>query len=244
MSDPISHRVEIASTYRDDILKIWNDFKQLDIFDEEHVYRKYPLAPDSIKKHQLTFIGINPSFNKKHQVHEDEKPIWFYPNDFKVDDNSISYFKKFQEVADYCEAEWTHLDLLFLRETNQKLIENLTYSNIDFIQKQLDISFEILEKAKPKLIVVANAYASEFFGKKKFKHYAFDKIWRGHDFVFNDNPNSSRSNFNEDIGTYEIQLNGKKTPILFCGMLSGQRALDLGSFERLKWQVKMILQKL
>ena len=40
--------------------------------------------------------------------------------------------------------------------------------------------------------------------------------------------------FNNEIGTYKIKIGEKETPIFFSGMLSGQRALDLGSLERLK----------
>ena len=51
----------------------------------------------------------------------------------------------------------------------------------------------------------------------------------GYDFVFND-----------DIGTYLWN----NTPVFFSSMLSGQRALDIGSMERLKWQVKRALQEI
>jgi hypothetical protein len=151
--------------------------------------------------------------------------------------DDIPYFNKMKEIAQYCESDWTHLDLFFIRETSQKIIESLTYSNVEFLNAQLDITFKIIERANPKLILVANAFASEFFGKLKAKHYGLQKIWRGFDLIFEGN----NSTFNSKIGTYEIEINNKKIPLIFSGMLSGQRALDIGSFERLKWQTKMIL---
>lgn len=50
--------------------------------------------------------------------------------------------------------------------------------------------------------------------------------------------------FNKNNGAYELNFKGnqhKKTKVFFSGMLSGQRALDLGSFERLKWHMKAAL---
>ena len=77
--------------------------------------------------------------------------------------------------------------LIFLRETNQEIIEELSYKHIDFLQAQLDITFEIIGKISPKIIVVSNSLASEFFGKKKQKHSPYfdgEKIWIGHNLDF------------------------------------------------------------
>lgn len=157
----------------------------------------------------------------------------------------IPYFEKMKEIAQYCKTDWTHLDLFFIRETNQKLIEGLIYTDVEFLNEQLKISFEIIERASPKLIIVSNALASEFFGKMKTKHHGFKKIWRGFDLFFTDDIDSDKkSTFNSKIGTYGIELNDKMVPIIFSGMLSGQRALDIGSLEKLKWQTKMILNSI
>ena len=118
------------------------------------------------------------------------------------------------------------------------MIEKQTYTSVEFIKfinAQLEISFEIIEKAKPKIIVVSNALASEFFGKMKPKHTKyFDRIWRGFDLDF-------EKDFDNELGCYWVHFGDLKIPIVFSGMLSGQRALDIGSLERLKWQIKRIL---
>lgn len=81
------------------------------------------------------------------------------------------------------------------------------------------------------MIIVSNTLASEFFRKrKKTKHSQLDKIWK------------KETTFNSEIGTYEIKLNNRFVPIVISGMLSGQRSINVGDFERLKWQAKMILQ--
>jgi hypothetical protein len=230
--------------YKDRVQKIWEEHKNnSEIFPEDQIYRKHALLPKSIHKNRLLFIGMNPSFEKKSTIPKDEENIFFYPVSYENSKSEIPYFKRFGEVASSSKIKWTHLDLLFIRETNQKSIEKLTYieDGINFLNMQLDISFEIIEKSEPKLIVVANAFAAEFFGKKKSKHGSFNIIWKGYNLIFQSD-DKDQITFNEEIGTYEIQLNGKKVPIIFSGMLSGQRALDVGSLERLKWQIKMILE--
>ncbi len=234
-----------VTKYKTDVLDIWSKYQNHEIFlNPDFEYRKFPLLPEKIKKNSLLFVGMNPSFRKGVKILDSEKKVGFYDIHKNNNEKEISYFIKMSDVARYCEVEWTHLDLFFIRETQQKLIESLTYTSIDFLNEQLAISFEIIEKSKPKLIIVANAFASEFFGKKKeSKHSKFDKIWKGFDLYFDNNLWGKKTTFNKSIGTYEIKLNNKLVPILFSGMLSGQRALDIGSFERLKWQAKKILNR-
>ena len=51
--------------------------------------------------------------------------------------------------------------------------------------------------------------------------------------------------FDTDLGTDKIidagTLNG--TPVFFTGMMTGQRALDRGTFQRLVWHIDAILGK-
>lgn len=229
--------LNIKEEYSEAIVDLWRHYDHLQELNAPGCeYRKSPLAPEMIKKNTLLFIGINPSFKKGDTIPDDHKEIGFYKLSTQ-EEQVIPYFQKFKEIADYCQIDWDHLDLLFMRETNQKVIEDLTYDRphgLNFIGEQLNISFEILEKAAPKVIVASNAYVSEFFGKKKTKHAVFDTIWRGFSLDF-------ENDFDTELGTYTIPLNGKRVPIFFSGMLSGQRALDLGSLERLMWGVKRVI---
>ncbi len=60
-------------------------------------------------------------------------------------------------------------------------------------------------------------------------------IWLDYEFMFDD-----------EIGTYRIKTKGNlfDTPVFFTSMLSGQRAMDNGSFERLQWHINFVLNKL
>lgn len=229
-------QIHLKQDYQDRVLGIWSKYNHINALNVPSArYRKSPLLPESVLSDALLFIGINPSFTNGSTIHEDNLKIEFYP----IVENSaqtLPYFDKFDKISKYCNnIRWTHLDLFFLRETNQKIIEELSYKNVDFLQEQLVITYEIINRASPRLIVVSNSLASEFFGKLKQKHKShFKKIWMGFNLDF-------EKDFDNEIGTYRIKIGNKNTPIIFSSMLSGQRALDIGSFERLMWQIKRII---
>lgn len=167
---------------------------------------------NEVYHNQMLFIGANPAY--------DEKPSkCFYNNECVL---RFPYFKKFPQIANYCGLKWSHIDLFFIRETNQKIVESRFYNYEDaFLKQNLEIAREIIQLAQPKVIVVSNAFAS--------------KVIRS---VF-------ETRFDSNIGTHRI-INNKallNVPIFFTSMLTGQRALDNGSFERLKWHIKFVLNQ-
>lgn len=179
----------------------------------------------SIQKNTILFIGINPSYRKNDQAH---KQSFWDPEQ----DCSDRYFKRFVKLSESCGHPWAHMDLLPIRETSQKELEKLEKDHLDFLMKNLMISKEILEAHEPKLVVVANTLARKYLGKQQKNG---KNVWMDYDF----------GKMRED-GTYRIQNEDSKlkgVPFFFSGMLTGQRALDNGSFERLKWHVKMVLNK-
>jgi hypothetical protein len=64
-----------------------------------------------------------------------------------------------------------------------------------------------------------------------------ENVWMGLNFKFD-----------EDLGCDVIQASKDTpvelvgTPVFFSSMLSGQRALDRGSWERLAWQMRRVLR--
>ena len=184
---------------------------------------------ESIKRNSILFIGLNPSFIKKF---EPSKPEHIF-HELKQKGN-YKYFKRFEEISEYCNHPWEHLDLLFLRETKQKSVSNLTKTpeGLNFIWQNLIISKEILENVTPKIIVVTNTVARTFLGKD-ISSKSQNK-WLGYTFEFDHSIGTHK------ISTKESRLTG--TPVFFSSMLTGQRALDNGSFERLKWHIHWILK--
>ncbi len=212
----------VEENHKEELDKLWGDIKYRNISVVERGYD----CVKTIVQESLLFIGINPSFDEA----RDSKVSFFYPSK-----NGHPFFKKLHEVADKTELEVAHLDLLFHRETEQKQIVNILgeTNGLEFIWQQLQVSKNILELSKPKIIVVCNTRARQFLGFDKDKN---QNVWLGYDF-----------DFDEDLGTHKIistdsQLNGK--PVFFSSMLSGQRALDKGSLERLHWHIKFVLKKM
>lgn len=184
-------------------------------------------APKYLYKDALLFMGINPSLSNQIL---DQKVNYY---DLPQSNNVLTYFKKFEEIAKYVDCNWTHLDLLFFRETKQSTIEDIiNKSGLKFIYDQLNISKNLIEAARPKIIIASNTKVRQFLGFEKDQKGMNE--WMGFTFKFN-----------SEFGTFELSNNNlPSTPIFFTSMLSGQRALDIGSYERLKWHIKYVLNKL
>lgn len=147
-----------------------------------------------------------------------------------------NYTNKPKDIADYLKIDFTKnmylTDLFFIRKTNQSdFLKQYIYKNqknLDegltvFATRQLKMLTLLIRSIEPKIILISNARASEIFHKFVIPVFT---------------PNDIR--FSEKIGTYIMKINDKSVPIFYSSMLSGQRALDLQSFERLKWHMKMI----
>lgn len=120
-----------------------------------------------------------------------------------------------------------------MRETDQNKIDNLlrTERGRHFIYHQLMVTKEIINKimdqGKKVIFVVNNTLARELLGKDKPQ--GISEHWMNYDFKLSD-----------DLGTNVC--NGH--PFFFTSMLTGQRALDKGSYERLVWHIKFVKEKL
>lgn len=178
-----------------------------------------PVAPASVLRNSLLFIGINPSRSKDEKIpidSEDRCSSHFYS---LTQNSNYKYFNKFADIASKTNVQWTHFDLLYMQETNQNIVKHILgqpHGN-EFIEKQLHLSKQIFDACSPKVIVVNNSLARDFL-KDRLK---------------------LKFEFNEDIGT-EMYNN---VPVFFTSMLTGQRALDNGSYERLVWHIKYAIKK-
>ena len=208
------------------IREVWANQNYIDI----DVIKRGFSVQDIIKKNSIMFVGINPSYDQN----KIDENLEFYT--VSQIGKSHPYFNKFKEIAANAKHHWTHLDFLFFKETNQKYVELLEKSinGPEFIMKQLEISKEILIEAKPKILIVSNTKARKFTGFEKNKEQT-QGVWMGFDFQFDDN-----------FGTYKIinNLELENTPVFFTSMLTGQRAIDNGSFERLKWHINFVIKQL
>lgn len=225
--------VNIKSEYKEELDAIWQKYIDVD----DVVERGYGVH-ESIIKDSILFIGINPSYSKKYNI-TDKDPYFINLNQeakTRPEGGVYHYFKKFVDITNYLnetrglDLKWSHWDLLFYRETAQKHIGKIakTERGQEFLKAQLNLSKRIIASSEPKIIVVANARARHLMKNKKSRFYMGYKF-----------------EFDEQIGTYRIidsTLNN--VPIFFTSPLSGQRTLDNGSYERLKWHIGFVLDQL
>lgn len=215
--------LSIKDKFGTDIQHIFNDER----FKEIGVIKRGFLTSEVIPLRSVLFVGLNPSYLDNTPTNS----VNYFPLHQK-DNKYKQYFSKFEEIAESSNLPLAYIDLLFLRETEQKKIDQILAekNGVDFVMNQLQVSKQILEMAKPKVLVVSNTKARQFLGKDKNKNI---NIWMGYDFEFD-----------ESIGTDRIVNEGstlKGIPVFFTSMLSGQRALDKGSYMRLKWHIKFSL---
>lgn len=81
----------------------------------------------------------------------------------------------------------------------------------------------IVDGASPRAIVVVNALASHL-------------IRTGSALV--------ALNYKEELGVDMYKIGEKRVPVFYSGMLSGAHAVDNGSYDRLIWHIKYVLNML
>jgi len=218
------------------VLKLWESTFQSN--DDVLV----PLIYPSMKQDALLFVGLNPAFNEK-WLHTFMKktpypnidPVRFYHWRNRVDFDlkkaqaiellareKYPFFAKFREIAKFTSMNWEHVDLFFYRATNQKDFKDKILDNndlADFIRGQLNLSKKLIYEALPKVIVVANAFASGLF-EQEF-----------------------RIDWDDEKGYHVTRFNGRTIPVFLASMLTGRRAMDKGSYKRLKWHIKKALEQ-
>ena len=199
--------------YEEKIKNLFESYKSQDPELQEIINRKYVYSQFHTGR-KVLFIGLNPSFREKQAKKEE------YYKSFDATNNNDQYFRRFPLLVEN-KNDWTFLDLLYIRETRQRNIENFYKREPDFIKQQLEISKEIIKKINPEIIVVCDTFARNLL-KSNMMNFEFE--------------------FDDTRGTYRIINNPdfKDTIVFFSGMLTGQRALDNGSFERLKWHLNKV----
>ena len=233
----------VSNELNNKISELWNRHP-LEVRGKNH-----PLYYPKFKTEGILFIGINPSFSIKgfkqtlkgteYEGIDIEKFYSFDNQDFDVEKaiaieasarKQHDYFQRFNKIAKETGKDWEHIDLFLYRQTSQsdfkKIIgfsnKNGKLSLNEFGREQLDLIREKIKKIAPKVIVVVNALASEILRKE----FVIEKL-----------------DYDSKDGFQRLEIDETKIPIFFSGMLTGQRALDNGSFDRLIWHIKRALSK-
>jgi hypothetical protein len=245
-------KIEVDSEYGKQLEKIFNgNFLGAGSKEKDHnngdnetkvvkiIERGYR-APVCINKKSLMFIGLNPSFPKNKgrrgpdypyfPVHETDMSLT--PLDKKLWNDFFKPYAYFREIRKFAEnvkmsENYSIVDLLFFRANEQDQVKEIMRNDNEFISKQLEISKSMIESSNPRIIIVCNAYARDLI-----KTEIYDNM-------------RSLTDVNENTGTFEIiNGQGRRVPVFFTSMLSGQRALDSGSRKHLEWHVRRVSQQL
>lgn len=197
--------------------------------DKVKEYQKDPSVPASGLSNNILETIVEPSYNEgvngvvsalnyKKQRYSADEILEFE----KIGQKEHNYFQKLLELGDAItsvENRTYHIDLYKFRESNSHLVKKFFLpQNEDFFKKQAELTFSYIEEVQPKMIFVANKFASDVF----FKKY--------------ENPC-----FKEDFGCYIIKIKDQDTPLILSGMITQTRSIDDFSFERLKWHMKKIM---
>jgi len=207
-----------------------------------------PLFYGNFIKNSILFVGCNPSFNQRvfarilrGTKYEGINLKWRnISRDLEGVDKCISiekyaiekyvsYFGPLKNIANETNIPFQHADLFLYRQTSQKEFKKLIFEKgkmNKFGLDQIDIFKKVIKASQPKIIVVVNAFASDIIRDEFIKLI---------------------TDFDRKRGFHWLSLDNKrKIPIFFSSMITGQRALDKYSLERLKWhigQAVMVLKK-
>lgn len=202
-----------------------------------------PLVYPPLQEDSILFIGLNPSFSERgfRTILGDTPYANTLPREFfhwrnrskfdmataiaieSIAKKKYRFFGKFRELSEYVEVPWEHIDLFFYRQTSQNRFKPIVFKDDHRLNKfgseQLELSKTLIEAVKPQIIVVANALAARIFQKEY-------------------NPK-----FDEEIGCHVVALNKKSVPVFLASMLTGQRAMDNYSYQRLKWHIRHVYEQ-
>jgi hypothetical protein len=244
-----------ANFYNTEVLELFLRSSKKFFFD------RAPMFYDVLNECDILFVGINPSFIelsksyqfiKKNCLKDDQISYISrlseteYKNIFleldnvsqnikilgdihSVFKNNYGYFNKFKSISKQLNLCIEHLDLFPIRETSQSKVSKIINQNIDFKNDCLKLFIGNIKKINPKAIVVENTVVRDLLINHNdkeineyFPSYEID--------YFKDN----------DIGT---PVNKYGVAIYYTSMLTGQRAIDLGSFHRLMWSLNKFFYK-
>jgi hypothetical protein len=209
-----------------DIIALWQEH-----YGNNSTGSLWPLIYPIPQTDGLAVIGCNPSEAEGEggPVEDFQKTIdkaaymrFLMRHEAEMQVSYALYFKVLRKISNTLSLKFQHLDLFLVRDKDQSkmksriLIHGLKLN--EFGKAQFGIAMRILRVSRPRIILVANKFASDLCMEE----------WRLEPMDSN--------------GIYWKKIDDKKIPVFFSGMLSGQRALDTFSRERLIWHMRKALK--
>lgn len=212
---------------------LWKEVIDSGTWPEADIPKLWPLEYQTgISTPTLVFVGMNPAYAKREPR---EKPIT--NTDVLLDPKgrtelcedtrspSSPYFRPFDWFVEKTSLPgWTHLDIFAVRHTDQSAVKRalgLDGQWTDFAIRQFMIFKGLLEQIDPPVIVVPNAFASRILSNAL-----------------------EAGEMSPEHGCHFLKLNGRQIPAFLSGMLTGQRAMDVYSRDRLIYQARKMIVSL
>jgi hypothetical protein len=211
-----------------EVLKLWNDQ-----FGRQASLQRWPLIYPEPVQHGLVVVGCNPAMPPESNYYQvpnfeavevtDEIIKKLASQETKAR-NDYPYYEPFHRLAQELGLPFEHVDLFFYRVSNQEVVKSLMTTDgenlNDFGNKQVQFAKKLVELAKPRIILVANAFAARIFKKQ----FALSKL--------------------DDDGLYWVPLNRNRVPVFLSGVFkaNGRQVLDSHTYERLVWHMKRALK--
>lgn len=139
--------------------KIWSEYYTNDPNPISALYQEEVLL------NSVTYLSLNPSLHPKDfkEAKRGYSPAIPYPLiDWTLTKAEYRFYQKFYDLGIEI-TPWTFLDLLYVRESIQEKLNNkfkretIQSSEKAFLISQMRLTFNILEKIQPKVVVVSNA---------------------------------------------------------------------------------------
>ena len=241
----------LLDDYYKDYISLWNNIRK-DFVGQlvSDTSTNYLLKRDSPGNYQIPYIEISEKLYKESPLlivgmNPSGADVAFYDNNAEVviyrgksqyyeAMKSFSYecLKDIEEgvcMEEDAEGKYSELDLFGIVQGGQKFVEKHLYRNTNKYEKMLHMFLNYVVNTSPKVVIVANAFASKILKKTatKLRLSVYDR--------YNITPN-------EQFGGYDINIDNKKNfHVYFSTMLSGGH-LDIGSRENLVWLVRNYLK--
>jgi hypothetical protein len=223
-------KINIVEKYHAKIVEVWKIREKISSLKEDY---KWAFSQDTLYKGGLLFLGVGASDGEKKASDGKKKSDTCIKKDHvqyetQKGRDSYAYYKPMRKITEETGFDnWSNIDITLFRETSQKKLEPFFRKFHVYMEEQVKLAIEMIKATEPKIIIVSNALVrdvlNDIHGEYKIKSgLCFDK--------------------DEKLGTPRISSPKKLEgiPVFFTSMLSGQRALDNGSFERLIWHIKFV----
>ena len=184
---------------------------------DKYAQRGYDII-DKVQKEGLLLVGINPSFDESF-----EGPCASVVRDSDNGGYQHPYFVKPKKLnEDIGIGRFSHVDMFSVRTRHQYVVQAIVNDpdSQEFVEEQLGLFRKIVNGASPRAIVVINALASNLIRTGR----ALGTL-----------------DYDDVLGVAMYKIGDKRVPVFYSGMLSGAHTVDNGSFDRLIWHIKYVL---